>query len=202
MKRLTAILLAALLTAACSGDSKAQKGDTETVEQTQTSASGQPAPESAAESQPGMAMGSMMSEMCPMHVEGTTMTMDKTDEGMVMHFANPSNVDEVQRRAQMMMAQHHEKMSAMHGEKMSAEHGEGMSGGMHHQHRDGEMPAFSLMAENTEDGARLVMKPQNGEQMAKMQKMMADRRAMQGDSPCPMMMMMMGESSGEGHPSK
>ena len=169
MKRIVAVLFALSL-AACSGGSKAEAPTSEPVEQ----------PTAAPESQPSHGMHSMMSKMCPMHVEGTTMNMEKSEHGMVMTFTNADNAEEVQARSRM-MAEHQSKMAGHH-------HG-------------GEMPKFTLTAEDTDGGARLTMKPADPAQMAKMQEMMEKRHTAQGDSPCPMAMMgMMGgepESSAE-----
>lgn len=165
MKRKVSLLFIILLTlSACSGGSKTEATTSEPVEQ----------PATTAESQPMKGMHSMMQEMCPMHVDGTTMSMEKSADGMVMTFSNTANVAEVQKRTQMMV-EHHTQMAG--------------------HHHNGEMPPFTLSAENTTDGARLTMTPVDSAQMTMMQDMMMKRHADQGDSPCPMAMM--GMMSGE-----
>lgn len=181
MKKLTPLF--ALLIAACSTGSKAETS-AQPVEEPAAEIAEQP--ETSPESQPKMQ--SMMAKMCPMHVDGTTMTMEPSEDAMVMVFTNSADAEEVQRRARM-MAEHHTNMAG--------------------QHHDDEMPAFSVTAEDTDDGARLRMKPSDPGDLAKMKEMMEKRHASQeGDAKCPMHMMgmtgdgphaMSGPKGGHGH---
>lgn len=167
-KQILGLILTVVVAAACGGN-KSQTKDEQTtqqaVEQTESMESAEATePAETAESQGGH---KKMMQRCPMHVEGTTLSTAAADGGVALEFTNEANVAEVQKRTAM-MAEHHPMAMEHHGSSL---------------------PAYTVSTENTETGAKLVLKADAAEEAATLAEAVESALSEQGDKQCPMMVM-------------
>lgn len=158
--------------AACSGGSESAEKDEavsqQAVEKAEASETeGEPAAEPESQPQTMGAMHGGMMDKCPMHVEGTTLSVEDTETGVAMMFMNEASAAQVQDRA-MKMAEHHDTAMQHHGSKL---------------------PKYTLQAEKAEKGAKLMLNAEDPATVKDLQTMVKERHQAQGDKKCPMMLM-------------
>lgn len=157
----------------------------------------------------------MMTQMCPMQVEGTTRKVVKLDDAVALDFTTTGDVDELRQRVQK-MAQMHAKMHSeggmMHGEhgQMDDKQGQMQHGEMHgkmtdeqqqkHQQMMQTMSGVTVETVSIDGGMRMMFTPKDAAQVDKLYEMMENHSQMMGEhGQCPMMQMMGGESKGHSH---
>lgn len=132
----------------------------------------------------------MMSEMCPMKVEGTTRQVVKLDDAVAMDFTTTGDVDDLRERAQK-MAQAHQRMhakDAMEGNRKMV-HGE-MTEDQREMRREmlQTMSSVSVETEEIDSGMRLRFTPEDADQVDEVHEMMERHTDMMGEKGnCPMM---------------
>jgi hypothetical protein len=147
-----------VLLAGCAAGSGARSGST-------TSTATPPAREQGMASQ---RMG-MMGDMCPMHVQGTTVTMAEVEGGVALEFKTAaSNVTDLRERVRRMADMHNQCCGVMTSEGMM-------------------MPAASASVEEIEGGARLVLRPKDAARLATLREHVRMHAGRMASGDCPMM---------------
>jgi len=160
------------------------------------------ATEQSGEMRGGM-MGQGMAGMCPMQVQGTTVSAENTQGGVALTFTTSGDAAELRRRVAHMAEMHgqhhgqgHGHGMGTHGPEASGEGGEHAHDKQHgggHQHQGDMtgggmmMPPAAARSEEIEGGARIILTPRDSAQVAALQehaRHMAERMA---SGQCPMM---------------
>lgn len=111
----------------------------------------------------------MMNDMCPMHVQGTTVTMAEVEDGVALDFKTTAgDVTELRERVR--------RMADMHNQCCGARMSEGMM-----------MPAASASVEDNEGGARLVLRPKDAAQLEMLREHVRMHAGRMASGDCPMM---------------
>lgn len=138
----------------------------------------QPSAEGTEAAEPGG--HEMMEAMCPMHLEGQTeVTVENTDNGAAMVFANAAQADELRQRVHRMAEFH------------NAHHGDGNPMGM---------PAAEATVQDTEFGARLLLTPQDPAQLDSLRSHLTAHQVEMSEGRCPMSVMWGAHGENEGAP--
>ena len=120
--------------------------------------------------------GMMMDEgMCPMAVEGTSVTVEHVEGGAALVFTTTGDVADLRERVRGMAEMH----ARRHSEGMMG-HGGGHGGGM-------MMPAAEASAEDVPSGARLVLRPADPADLDVLRERVGMHAERMGAGECPMM---------------
>ena len=165
-------------------------------------------PESPAVGSPGHEHAkASMGDMCPMRVQGTTLTATDVEGGIALEFTTSTgDVAELRKRVRQ-MAEMHNSHDMGGGEEVVA--GSPADVGSQHEHAAGagtgagrepsshqgmmmgrgmKMPAATATANDTDGGARLVLRPNNATQLDALREHVRTHAARMAHGDCPMML--------------
>lgn len=154
----------------------------------------QPAPARAqgqTETPGEMGMGGKMAGICPMTVPGTQVSAADTATGEALTFStsSPDQVADLRRRVRAMADMHNQHAmggmhEGMHGGMMGEGMGSGQDGGMG---RMAKPPLASARVEDTDNGARLEITPDDPTQLPQLQSAVRAHADMMQQGSCGMM---------------
>ena len=148
----------------------------------------EPAPATPSEQRPGMHSGDMAA-MCPMKVEGTSVTAADVEGGVALSFTTSGDVAELRSRVARMAKMHgdhgghHGPGKGMHGHQhggAGAHRGKMMGAGM-------MMPAATARSEDVDAGARVVLTPKDPADLGALREHAQHMAGRMASGECPMM---------------
>lgn len=130
-----------------------------------------------------------MRASCPMVVPNAKVEVEDTEDGIALTFTTDSQeVDDLRKRVESMAGMY--EMHRGHGSMMWHHMREGASGmGMHgkgrgHMAMSGPMPSAKATVENIDNGARLLLTPQNSEELGKLREHVRAHQQRMGSGEC------------------
>jgi hypothetical protein len=132
---------------------------------------------------------SMTDQQCPMKLPGTTVTSSDIDDGVVLTFTNPSDVSALRQRVRGMATMHKRYAPGgtryQEGTAVEERAVPGNEGGAH----DGmtTMPAAAATAKNSENGAQLILRPNDPSQLGDLRKHAQMHAEQMASGECPLM---------------